>query len=235
MAGLLKQIDEAKTGTPGWVVTFADMMGLLLCFFIMLVAMSEVKAEKFQRALESIQEAFGSTHAGAGAGPTTTRSIDEYLIAMASLRGSPENMGGAETVSLKGSEYLCRTTSEGLSVTFGAAKPFERDSAELNAETKKELDDLAFAVRGYTNRIIVRGHCSSDETGGAGTDAWGLSFARARAAADYLMSREIDAKRLAMESLASTQPETSNLSAHGRAENRRIEVVVTRQTVGSER
>ena len=50
-----------------WLVTYADMMTLLLCFFIMLVAMSEVKSEKFQRMLESMRRAFG-VQAGMEAG-----------------------------------------------------------------------------------------------------------------------------------------------------------------------
>ena len=214
------------------MVTYGDMMGLLLCFFIMLVAMSEVKAEKFKQALESIQSAFGSVRETEKAGSATprTKSIQEYLSTMSSWRGSPENMGGAETVNLRGSEYLCRTTSEGLLITFGLDKPFEPGSAVLSEEMKKELGDLAREMKGYTNLIVVRGHCSSDETGAGGQDAWTLGFARAHAAADWLIGQEIAERRVVMVSVGNTQPLVSNLSVHGRAGNRRIEVVVTGQT-----
>ena len=221
------------------MVTYGDMMGLLLCFFIMLVAMSEIKSEKFKRALESVRSAFGTwpetTTLAPGDQPTTSKSFEERLRIGASLQGEPEDVGGAETVNLRGNEYLCKTVAEGLMITFGLNAPVDKGSVELSPELKAELADLAEHVRGYTNRVIVRGHCSSDEVDLAGTDKWELGFNRARAVADTLMSLGISERRLRMESLANTLPMASNLSPQGRASNRRIEVVVSREMVASER
>ena len=50
--------EEPEPGIPEWVVTFGDMMSLLLTFFIMLVSMSEIKEEeRFQAMLESMRRA----------------------------------------------------------------------------------------------------------------------------------------------------------------------------------
>ena len=47
-------------GVPAWVVTFGDMMSLLLCFFILLQMFSELKREhEYQRVVTAIKEAFG--------------------------------------------------------------------------------------------------------------------------------------------------------------------------------
>ena len=52
--------EEPEPGIPEWVVTFGDMMSLLLTFFIMLVSMSEMKEdEKYQAMVESFREQFG--------------------------------------------------------------------------------------------------------------------------------------------------------------------------------
>ena len=52
--------EEPEAGIPEWVVTFGDMMSLLLTFFIMLVSMSEMKQdEKFQAVAESFRRQFG--------------------------------------------------------------------------------------------------------------------------------------------------------------------------------
>ena len=239
MAEQVKHEEESSGGAPEWMVTYGDMMSLLLCFFIMLVAMSEVKSEKFKRALESIRSAFGSSRQTIttvpGSHPITANSVEEQLKIVVSPHGDPKNMGGAETASLRGNEYLCKTVSEGLMITFGLAAPFERGSAELNERLKGELSDLVEHVRGYTNRIIVRGHCSSDELDLSDIDKWKLGFDRARVVADYLMSIDIAERRLRLASLANTQPLKSNLTPQGRASNRRIEVIVTRQTVAAER
>ena len=48
-------------GAPEWMVTFGDMMSLLLCFFVIIVSMSEVKQDqRFQKVIESIKRSFGS-------------------------------------------------------------------------------------------------------------------------------------------------------------------------------
>ena len=53
-------VEEEQAGIPEWVVTFGDMMSLLLTFFIMLASLSEIKAEqRYQAMAESIRRRFG--------------------------------------------------------------------------------------------------------------------------------------------------------------------------------
>ncbi|MFK8016227.1 MAG: MotB family protein [Gammaproteobacteria bacterium] len=49
----------ADAGTPAWVMTFADLMSLLMCFFVLLLAFSEMDAQKFKQLSGSMKEAFG--------------------------------------------------------------------------------------------------------------------------------------------------------------------------------
>ena len=49
----------AKKGAPKWVVTFSDLMSLLMCFFIMLLSMSEIDIKKFKAMLESHSSILG--------------------------------------------------------------------------------------------------------------------------------------------------------------------------------
>ena len=56
-----KKPEEPPTGAPAWMVTYGDMMSLLLCFFIMLVAMSEIKEDKFKKILEYMSPTCVST------------------------------------------------------------------------------------------------------------------------------------------------------------------------------
>jgi len=52
--------DDGPPGVPEWVVTYGDMMSLLLCFFILLSAFSELKKPReYQRVIDSIKEALG--------------------------------------------------------------------------------------------------------------------------------------------------------------------------------
>lgn len=51
--------EEAKPGAPMWIVTFADLMSLLMCFFVMLLSMASMDAMKFKQVAESLEKAFG--------------------------------------------------------------------------------------------------------------------------------------------------------------------------------
>ncbi len=51
--------EEADAGVPAWVMTFADLMTLLMCFFVLLLAFSEMDVLKFKQLSGSVREAFG--------------------------------------------------------------------------------------------------------------------------------------------------------------------------------
>ncbi|MBR2513611.1 MAG: OmpA family protein [Halomonas sp.] len=48
-----------KTNIPAWMVTYADLMTLLLCFFVLLLSFAEIDAEKFRRVADELSKAFG--------------------------------------------------------------------------------------------------------------------------------------------------------------------------------
>ena len=51
--------EEPKAGAPEWMCTFSDMMSLLLCFFVLLFALSTIEEKKFVQTIGSIKGAFG--------------------------------------------------------------------------------------------------------------------------------------------------------------------------------
>lgn len=52
------EVEQSK-GLPGWMATFADMMALLMCFFVLLLSYSEMDAQKFKRIAGAMKNAFG--------------------------------------------------------------------------------------------------------------------------------------------------------------------------------
>ena len=51
--------DDCEEGLPAWVMTFADLMSLLMCFFVLLLSFSEMDLQKFKQVAGSVQMAFG--------------------------------------------------------------------------------------------------------------------------------------------------------------------------------
>ena len=80
--------DEPPKGAPAWQSTFADLMNLLLCFFVLLYSMSSVDAQKFELISASFNQTFSIFSAGATAigdgvlisnGVSQLNELDEYI------------------------------------------------------------------------------------------------------------------------------------------------------------
>lgn len=85
-----KQEDPPK-GSPAWMATFSDLMNLLLCFFVMLFAMSTVDAEKFEQLAASFTESYSIFNGGAQSigdgilvsnGVSQLNELDDYMYQM---------------------------------------------------------------------------------------------------------------------------------------------------------
>ena len=83
-----KKPDEPPKGAPAWQSTFADLMNLLLCFFVLLFSMSTVDAEKFEQVVASFNQTFSIFTAGASSigdgilisnGVSQLNELDEYI------------------------------------------------------------------------------------------------------------------------------------------------------------
>ncbi len=80
--------DEPPKGAPAWQSTFADLMNLLLCFFVLLFSMSTVDAQKFEEVVASFNQTFSIFSAGATAigdgilisnGVSQLNELDDYI------------------------------------------------------------------------------------------------------------------------------------------------------------
>jgi OOP family OmpA-OmpF porin len=109
-------------------------------------------------------------------------------------------------------------------VTYAADTFFDFDKADLKAEAKAKLDDLAGKVKGINLEVIIAvGHADS-----IGTDAYNqkLSVRRAEAVKNYLVTKGIEKNRVYTEGKGEKQPVADNKTAEGRAKNRRVEIEV---------
>lgn len=102
---------------------------------------------------------------------------------------------------------------------------FDFDKATLKPEGMAKLDEAATVMTENASLTVgVEGHTDS-----VGSDAYNqkLSERRAQAAVDYLVSKGVDAARLQPTGYGESKPVASNDTAEGRAQNRRVDLVVT--------
>ena len=55
----MRRLPRKKAGAPGWMTTFADLMALMLTFFVLMLSLAKIDVQKYEQALISIQDSFG--------------------------------------------------------------------------------------------------------------------------------------------------------------------------------
>ncbi len=114
---------------------------------------------------------------------------------------------------------------EGIVVEFSSAVLFGFDQSDLSADAKANLDKLVKVLNTYPDtNIEVQGHTDSK-----GTESYNqaLSERRAGSVSSYLLASQIPAARITTKGFGETMPEYDNETEEGRAQNRRVEFLIT--------
>lgn len=226
---------KAPAGCPEYMLTYGDMMSLLLCFFVMLVSLSEIKEDdRWMAVLESLKKAFGynpssnsmpGEHAPFNA-KSIVESVKEHIV-----RQNKQNNGSDPKKRKQnqiGKSSTVRMIRDGMMFTIGGTSPFEKGRAELKPETADELLSIIEPIRGYRNKIAIRGHTSRKKLEDSPYDNhMDLSYARAWAVAEFMVTKGIERDRITIEACAGNEP--VRLHAYddeSSAENERVEIIV---------
>ncbi|MEO0586085.1 MAG: flagellar motor protein MotB [Planctomycetota bacterium] len=219
-------------GAPDWMVTYGDMVTLLLCFFVLIVAFSEIKKEdEWNAVVEEIKKSFGMK-GGGGKLPTDEDpelSLIERLETIQFQKKKEPNRSTTEEQGVEGREPRVTQVREGMKFVVGSRVVFEPGSADISPSARRVLDDIAEKVRGTNNVLEVRGHAASAEVEASGRyrDLDRLSFARAAAVRDYLADQaDVRADRFRLISVADREPNAYGVyNEAAQQPNRRVEVI----------
>src|SRR6218665_417553 len=113
--------------------------------------------------------------------------------------------------------------SRGLVLTLSGSALFRSGSSDLLAAAKRRLNDVAEALNKTQNPLLIEGHTDSQGSTELNEE---LSYLRAVAVRDYLVDRGVDSERIRIDGRGKDQPIASNTTAEGRANNRRVEIVI---------
>ena len=230
---MAKRKKKASMGAPLWVVTYGDLMSLLLCFFILLAAFSELKQDhEYQRVITAVKEAFGFS-GGVGVMPTDDppmRSMIQTLEEIAMKQAQESKVSHTTEQGISGRETKVTRVHDGLMFTIGGSLTFEPGSALLKEGAREELIRVAQVLQGRNNKIAIRGHAALKRlpSGSPFADLRDLSYARAVAVANVLREEGgILDRVLVLEALGATEPiALRRYSPDELTENRRVEVVM---------
>ncbi|MCC5822981.1 MAG: OmpA family protein [Phycisphaerales bacterium] len=208
---MAKRKPRPKAEVPEWVVTYGDLMSLLLTFFILLAAFSELKQPReYQKVLDAIKEALG-VQGGMGVSQvrdSTNNSMVNFFREKAKRDGDLRNTQEDIDPSVVGRQDKSAIIQEGALHAIGGSIIFEPGSADLSRTGREMLrNEVAPKIRGlrYITRVVGHAWGMEDRRQGYSHDE--LAFRRANAVTDFLV-REcgVDAAILRTESAGDHEP-----------------------------
>lgn len=235
---MAKKKCKCDAGIPEWVVTYGDMMSLLLTFFILLAAFSELKKEhEYEKVVHAVKEAFGYDNSK-GVMPVDDlplQSLIESLETMLRKQLDKSKVGQSPETGPQGKKVKVTRVQDGMMFTLGGSLGFEPGSAELMPGASEPLTEIARLLRGRNNKIEIRGHAASKilPADSPFADLWDLSYARAKAVKDFLVLQGglLD-EVMVLDARADTEPVAPRTySPEAQAENRRVEIIMTEALV----
>lgn len=231
--------DDAPPGVPEWVVTYGDMMSLLLTFFIMLVSMSEQKQDgKVRAMLNALEQRFGSDDGKFGApGPSYIESSSNEHAASTgwSSEGGTKHRG-IESKGRAGPSKTVKRIGHGTLITLGGPCLFEAFDNGLTEAMKEDLQTIAKVLSSHPNQIMVKGHATREimPANSPFRDSWDLSYARADAVGKYLVTQGIAKERILLSAAGDSEPRIRSRDKELQRENRRVDVFVIDSYTSSE-
>jgi len=229
--------EEAPEGAPEWLLTYGDIMTLLLCFFVILVSMSEIKKdERFQKVMESLRVAFGGYSGSVGNLPVENDPTNALIIKLLELQipKMTDKKGDSDVEGIQGRRFRVTNVRDGIEVVVGGRITFDRFRAVLKPEARELIKKTAERLRGYNTKILVRGHSTREALppDSIFEDARDLSYARARAVARELENNGVRSVRLVPVAVGDTEPLVRQAYTEvRRAINRRVEILVTEDLI----
>lgn len=234
-----KKCPECKAGAPEYMLTYGDLVTLLMCFFVLLFAMSSTDAQKFEALMVSFQGSAGILPGGT--------SMSESKM---QFDGMPEqNISSSNNIELDSMEKLkeevqkelnknnlgtdvdLEIEARGLIIRFPDNVLFDSGSADIkkgaldsltaigNVLDKKEYQTSNIRVEGHTDNVPINTSRYPSN--------WELSTARSTNVIKYLISNvSIDPNRLAASGYGEYHPIAGNTDNIGKAKNRRVDIVV---------
>jgi chemotaxis protein MotB len=217
-----KSSKNSVTVEEDWMVTYADAITLLLCFFVLLLSIMEPKKEKF----ETMRSAFAEAVDGKAEQPFTDLTSD--IQSMIQEKMMEDSMSVEQT-------------ERGMIIELSSGAFYATGSAEFKDDAIPMLMDLVDMIKDFNYdeyRIDVEGH--TDDVPMSGKDRafptnWELSSGRASRVVRFFIEEGLEEQRMKVLSYADTKPKVPNLDEEGnpipenRELNRRIAIVIERE------
>lgn len=235
-----KKKPEKELNNERWLLTYSDLITLLMAFFIIMYGMSQVDSQKYAELASALSVSMGGgkniVGTTNGASPltqtkvaidpnTATNKQSEEDTKLSNLKAQVDKY--LSKSGLKGS-VATSIDERGLVISFKDSLFFDIGKAEIKPEFAQRLTEIGKILNRLDNYVRVEGHTDNVPIkNNEFASNWQLSAIRATNVAEMLINNsKIDPKRLSALGYGEYRPIASNGTDYGRRKNRRVDIIL---------
>ena len=231
-----RSVDKAEIieeGAPEWVVTFGDLMSLLLCFFVLLLSFSEMDRQKYRVMAGSMANAFGvqkkqKVMEMPMGNKIIARDFDQDSVAMGMREHLIKDIQYEVDTQLVGMKDLVQLQlgKDAVTIRLMGETAFDSGSAEILQRMIPVLNKIGSLLSETRGDIVISGHTDNVPiNSGMYPSNLVLSMARAASVAEFILQKTtVDPGRVATMGFGEYRPIDTNDTPEGRRKNRRVEI-----------
>ncbi|SDN04039.1 flagellar motor protein MotS [Sediminibacillus halophilus] len=249
----LRKRRRKDKGAPKWMVTYADMVTLILVFFILLFSMSQIDLEKFEALAESFRsskifeqspspipmenpaENTDNKQSGLQMNESDEK-MDEQDSSEQEKADSTDDLMRQVTAFLDKNDLnnviTANQTDDGVVLILQEKVLFESGEADIIDDGEVLLDKVDILLSNISNAVRIEGHTDNRPISNYRFPSnWELSAARASRVVRYLINNgDVEKERFSAAGYGDTRPLVPNDSSANWAKNRRVEIVLLQET-----
>lgn len=232
-----KKKKHAEENTERWLLTYSDLITLLMIFFVVMYSMSNISASKYKQVAESLKLSMGGGKSVIGSDDTSSikETVDPEEIQQTDTDDQEKKLSELKSQvdkylqDSKMSESVSSSINErGLIVSMNDTLLFDTGKADIKPEFQQKLVEIGKILNQLGNYMRIEGHTDNIPISNSEYSSnWKLSCDRASNVTEFLIKNAgIQPEKLSAIGYGEYRPVGDNSTDEGKAKNRRVDIVI---------
>lgn len=238
MARRRRKRDDDNENLERWLLTYADLITLLLAFFIMMYTFSKQDSQKYAEVVSHLRSIFSGEGVPTGTGELVgidpAQLPSKMLITPEEIkRQLEEDLKGITDLNGSGENITVISDERGIVIRILDKAFFDEGKAELKERARNTLTGILPTLKNVSNQVRIEGHTDNVPINTVEFKSnWELSVRRATEVVRYYIEKgNLSPARVSAAGYAEYRPVMSNNTPHNRAMNRRIEIIILKSNL----
>lgn len=220
-------------GAPAWMVTYADMVTLLLTFFVLLLSMANMDPVRFTEASSSLKDAFGlharPAHVEFAIPILPSPPVTQYTPIQQAMTTKVYERIKSQLDLMKMNEVInvIEKDSDTIILRVNDSILFKPGQAKVSPKSYPMLRNIADIMRPLPMKLRIEGHTDDIQIGQNQINNWDLSVSRAVSVMRFFKQGELlKLDRMSAIGYGSDRPIVPNRDDESRSKNRRVDFIL---------